>query len=231
MNSTDISRMLGIPRKTIDDWRRGKVPRATSGIDESCAQCGNEVHDLQRLGEDYAYLLGVYLGDGVISEHRRKVYKLRVVLDNKYPAIIDEVALAAAAVMPANTVGRLVRKDGCTEVYSYSKSWPCLFPQVGPGKKHMRMIFLEDWQLRIAERYPGRLLRGLMQTDGCRFINTGKNWTYPRYAFHNLSADIREIFTDACDVLGVHWTSSKETIYVSRMADVAVLDTLIGPKA
>ena len=36
----------------------------------------------------YVYLLGLYLGDGYISEHRRSVYRLRIVLDVKYPEII-----------------------------------------------------------------------------------------------------------------------------------------------
>ena len=38
-------------------------------------------------------------------------------------------------------------------------------------------------------------------------------------------------FLLACDQLGVHWTKSGErTIYVFRKADVAKLDTFIGPK-
>lgn len=48
----------------------------------------------------------------------------------------------------------------------------------------------------------------------------------------NKSAGIRTIFCDACDLIGLHWTTAGEkTIYVSRKADVAVLDRFIGPKA
>jgi len=40
------------------------------------------------------------------------------------------------------------------------------------------------------------------------------------------------IFCEACDLMGLHWTTSGEkTIYVSRKADVAVLDRFVGPKA
>ena len=35
----------------------------------------------------YAYLLGLYLGDGCLSETRRGVYRLRITLDKKYPGI------------------------------------------------------------------------------------------------------------------------------------------------
>ena len=89
------------------------------------------------------------------------------------------------------------------------------------------------------ERWPHLLLRGLIHSDGCRAINTGRGgWRHPRYAFSNASTDITSIFCTACDVLGLHWTASfptKETsavtIYVSRKADVARMDEFIGPKA
>jgi hypothetical protein len=118
--------------------------------------------------------------------------------------------------MPYNRVGR-VNHGTWHELYAYSKSWPCLFPQHGPGRKH--------------ERTPTLLLRGLIHSDGCRFQNTGRGWSHPRYSFANKSADIKAIFWQACDLLDLHWTTSGEkTIYVSRKADVALLDRFIGPK-
>ena len=133
--------------------------------------------------------------------------------------------------MPANKVNRCAQASGEVEVYSYSKAWPCLFPQHGPGKKHLRRIELSEWQEKLVRATPHLLLRGLIHSDGCRFINTGRNWRHPRYAFSNLSGDIRLIFTKACDQLGLRWTTSGRTVYVSRMADVEKMDRFIGPKA
>jgi hypothetical protein len=79
--------------------------------------------------------------------------------------------------------------------------------------------------------WPELLLRGLIDSDGCRFINTGRKWRSPRYSFTNLSEDIREIFIDACVRVGLHTTTSKATVYISKKADVARLDEFIGPKA
>jgi len=45
-----------------------------------------------------------------------------------------------------------------------------------------------------------------------------------------VSGDIRAIFCQACDRLGVRWTQARTTIYVSGKADVARLDEFIGPK-
>jgi hypothetical protein len=61
---------------------------------------------------------------------------------------------------------------------------------------------------------------------------TGVSWRCPRYRFSNVSDDIRRIFCDACDLMGLHGTASGDkTIYVSRKADVAELDRFVGPKA
>ena len=173
----------------------------------------------------------MYLGDGCIAAHARQVYRLRFSLDARYPEIIEECSAAIRAVAPANRVGRFSHGTWY-EVYCYSKMWPCAFPQHGPGKKHDRSIALTDWQRQLVERWPEQLLRGLIHSDGCRFQNTGRrNWSCPRYAFTNHSADIRSIFCEACDLLRLHWTAAGDRkIYVSRKADVATLDTFIGPK-
>ena len=76
------------------------------------------------------------------------------------------------------------------------------------------------------------LLRGLIQSDGCRVLNRVNGKDYPRYQFTNASEDIRGIFCDTCDGYGVRWRQSAyRTISVSRRPDVAKLDAVIGPKA
>jgi len=42
----------------------------------------------------YAYLLGLYLGDGCIATHPRGVYKLRIFQDNKYTSLIRQCMVA-----------------------------------------------------------------------------------------------------------------------------------------
>ena len=91
------------------------------------------------------YLLGMYLGDGYIAAHAREVYALRFSLDLRYPAIIEECAAAIREIAPANRVG-FVSRHTWIELYCWSKGWPRLFPQHGPGKKHERAIVLVPWQ-------------------------------------------------------------------------------------
>jgi hypothetical protein len=229
LSATEIARRLGVPRSTVRDWLAGRVPSAPATDADACSDCGS-VHELAALPPSYVYLLGMYLGDGCLSAHRRGVFKLRIALDARYPEIAAETERAIHAVMPKNRIGRVLN-GGWHEVYAYSKSWPCLFPQHGPGRKHDRRIELAGWQREHIARWPTLLLRGLIYSDGCRFQNTGRGWSHPRYCFDNRSADIREIFRETCDLMGVHWTASgRYTTYVSRKADVALLDRFIGPK-
>jgi hypothetical protein len=124
-------------------------------------------------------------------------------------------------------------------VLSYSRHWPCLFPQHGPGKKHMRQIELQPWQQMIVTDFPGDFTRGLFHSDGYRGVNrvrarlaSGERWyEYPRYLFVNNSADILRLCGQALDQLGVVWRFSKpNTISVARKEAVARLDEFVGPK-
>jgi hypothetical protein len=239
INDSEISRRTGIPRVTIRDWRRGKVPGTVrhAAAKESCPTCGHPRHDFTSLPDaDYAYLLGLYLGDGCISAGHRGVYRLRIVLDRAYPQIVKECGRAMASVMPTSRVGVVHRKrQQADEVGSYSRAWPCLFPQHGPGQKHSRPIWLADWQRRITHGDPRPLIRGLIHSDGWRGTNLirhpKRNYSYPRYQFCNHSADIRRIFCDHLDLLGIDWrVMNRWNISVARRVSVAALDEFVGPK-
>jgi len=225
-----ISARTGLPVRTITDWLAGRTPRGRSADTKPvCQVCGAASHLIEDPAA-YAYLLGLYLGDGYLAVHPKGVFRLRISLDDSYPAIIDSCVIAIERLLPGNKV-RVFRRKGHVEVRAYSKGWPCLLPQIGPGRKHDRQIVLAQWQRFYAEEYARDLLRGLIHSDGCRFTNQGRDgWRAPRYSFSNRSADIRRIFTEACDVLGLRWTEAPYTIYVSRKADVARMDEFIGPK-
>lgn len=72
-SSLAISRETGIPRSTIRDWLAGRLPRGSAVTDVACTRCGAPQHRFDDLPPAYVYLLGLYLGDGCISSHRRQV--------------------------------------------------------------------------------------------------------------------------------------------------------------
>lgn len=228
LNDCAIARATGVPRATVRDWRRGRVP--------STGRAAAPVSLRAPEPEPYAYLLGLYLGDGHLSVNRRGVYRLRVTLDTAYPGIVLACANAIDALMPHQRAAIHLRpRQECVDVSHYSKRWPLLFPQHGPGLKHLRPIALVDWQQRIVDAHPEALLRGLIHSDGWRGTNNvvvrGKRYAYPRYNFSNASDDIRRIFCDACDAVGVEWRQmNARNISVARRESVARLDAFIGPK-
>jgi hypothetical protein len=183
--------------------------------------------------------LGAYLGDGTISRAPRKnVWRLRIFMDSKYPSILDSCETAMAEVS-AGMVGRFARM-GCTEVSTYWKHWVCVFPQHGPGPKHLRRIALDPWQREVVVRYAKDFIKGLVHSDGCRATNRvtnghsgerSKQYEYPRYFFSNRSAELRELFMWACSLIGVESRpNNRWNISVAKRESVAILDSFIGPK-
>jgi hypothetical protein len=226
LNDCEIARRTGIPRPTVRGWRSG-TQRTQSSSEYDWSLIWEHEHV-------YSYLLGFYLGDGSISHHPRDVFRLRIAIDQRHPYIIDECRDAVALLMPKNRVD-VVSCVGCVSVSAYSKHWPDLFPQHGKGKKHERRIALYQWQQHAVARFPKHFLRGLIQSDGSRFMNRvtvgGKRYAYPRYTFSNTSPDIRALFTRSCEMLGIEWRPMNAlNVSVARKDSVAALDAFVGPK-
>jgi hypothetical protein len=170
------------------------------------------------------------LGDGCISKHPR-AWRLRIVLDDKYPSIIERCRQAMDALMPGQRAATLRCSSNCTEVSLYSMHWPCLFPQHGPGRKHLRPIRLEPWQKELVKEAAEDFVRGLIDSDGCRVIANDRGVRSVRYHFSNRSDDIRALYCAALDHLGIPWTQPRWfDIAVYRKAAVARLDEFVGPK-
>jgi hypothetical protein len=237
MGATDreASAVTGVPVNTIRGWRKRGVPREVNR--SACQGCGASPHDWDALDPDvYMYLLGLYLGDGHLRAWGSG-WVLRISLDAAYPGIVEDCSAAITRL-----TGRAPRfrghhsSENCVNVDSGWRSWPCLLPQHGAGRKHNRTIALTEWQVRLLRRSPGSLLRGLIHSDGWRGLNrvhvNGRDYAYPRYQFSNRSEDIRQIFTSACDLLGIEWRQwTRYHVSVAKRRSVAILDEHVGPKA
>jgi hypothetical protein len=228
MNDCAIARQTGVPRCTVRDWRCRPQIRSRP---VSTSVCGVP-HDFSAFpARAYSYLLGLYLGDGCISRHPR-TWRLRITLDSKYPNIINRCRRAIDVLMPGQRSAMLRLAKNCTEVSLYSKHWPCLFPQHGPGKKHLRSIRLEPWQEVLVKEATEEFVRGLIDSDGCRVVANDRGVKSVRYHFSNRSDDIRGLFCAALDELGIPWTRPRWfEVAVYRKAAVARLDEFVGPKA
>lgn len=229
-----VSKQTGISRAAIRAWtvRIEPLPRMNQA-----SPCNGPVQPTA-----YAYLLGLYLGDGCISGHPRGGHYLRIACADAWPGLIEQCRDAILAVRPSDKV-HVLQRQGCVNVTSYGRHWTCLFPQHGPGRKHERRIVLEGWQQEIVDAHPWEFIRGLIHSDGCRITNwttrmvggVKKRYEYPRYFFTNKSDDIRRLCTDTLTRVGVRWTvlargSDPLNVSVARKESVALMDAHIRPK-
>lgn len=227
----EIARSTGVPRSTVQAWRRrARPPRGLSPPPTCAWRPGHP--------RTYAYLLGLYLGDGYIWRTGRESWRLCLSLDARYPGVVSEAVAAVQRI--GDSPVRVNARSGASLVLASCAIWPRAFPQHGPGKKHERPIRLHAWQRAITATHPDAVLRGLVHSDGCRVTNRFRTrlaggrvaeYAYPRYFFSNLSADIREIFSDHCELLGIRWSQpNSRNISVSNRASVRIMDGFIGPK-
>jgi hypothetical protein len=231
----EVARMTGVSIGAVQKWRTGLRRTPEKELRHAnCPRCHGAAIDERA----YAYLLGLYLGDGHITRHRRGVFALSIACADAWPGLITAAEQAVHDVMPSSGVFG-VQRIGMTEVKSYSKHWPCLFPQHGPGRKHARKIELTGWQQVIVDHYPGDFARGLFHSDGYRGLNRvrrvlvdGEHWyEYPRYLFSNESRDILGLCGAALDRLEVEWRFARPNmISVAKREAVARLDAFVGPK-
>jgi hypothetical protein len=189
----------------------------------------------------YSYLLGLYLGDGHLAVHPRTV-RLVITCDAAYPMIVHGCRESVMQTgLPRRVRVEAASDAHCVRVVADSRRWLEAFPQHGPGRKHTRRIELAAWQRKIVDRYPEELLCGLLHSDGCRTVNRFKTklpsgrvaeYAYPRWFFSNRSADIRHLFCEYCERLGIRWTQSNpRNISVAHSASVAMLDSFVPAKA
>src|SRR5262245_1525664 len=83
-------------------------------------------------------LPGMYLGDGHLVRCSH-TYVLRVFLNEKQADVIQRVMAAISVLLPHNRVGVGVRRGTAVAIVtSYSRTWPVLLPQHGPGRKSTR---------------------------------------------------------------------------------------------
>jgi hypothetical protein len=230
----EIAWRTGIPRSTISAWRHGRNVTYHQRLSE--APSWHPSHP-----SAYCYLLGLYLGDGCLYVSPTGFATIVITLDVSYPGIVEEAMTALRTCFPNTPVHWAPRNDGSVAaVQANHPALPFALPHHGAGPKHLRPIGLQRWQRQLTHQFPRELLRGLIHSDGCRTMNRFKTklpsgrvaaYEYPRYFFSNLSEDIRRIFCEHCELLGIRWTQSNpRNISISHRKSVALMDEFIGPK-
>ena len=181
----------------------------------SCNQCGHEATSSSGLPiPEYTYLLGMYLGDGCISRAPKGV-----LAPAHFPRhevrwhLIDECVRSMGGVMPDKPVNVRRTRPGvnCASSQFSFEGVAMPVPSTRPGNEAQAQHRAQPVAAGPHRQDPRPLIAGLIHSDGCRVINPSMGHTLPAlHVSNNESADIRRIFCDACDQLGIPWRQPKK---------------------
>jgi DNA-binding transcriptional regulator WhiA len=230
-NKCQLSRDYNISRGTIRYW-----------IDNQDKIFNNEyykynkkdkpietiIQEIKNKKEIYSYILGLYLGDGCISESKMS-YKLRIAQDNKYPQLIEIIKEKLNSFFTNNVF--VCNPKGCKQISIHDKNLPLYFPQHAAGKKHNRKIELVDYQRENLDYK--EFLKGLWVTDGS-FYKTARG--YEAYNFTNKSTDIIALFEECLNNFGIKYRKRMKKnevwiVEITKKSEVVKMKEIVGMKS
>lgn len=114
-----------------------------------------------------AYVVGVAMGDGNLSNPNGRAVRLRITCDTKYPRLISKIEKNIKKIAPNNKVSRVRReKDNAIDISCYSNEWSKVLGWTADGGSKMKQkISTPTWILKN-KRYARAYLCGLFETDG-----------------------------------------------------------------
>ncbi len=153
--------------------------------------------------EVLAYLVGVGLGDGNLSKPNGRTVRLRISCDLKYPFLITEIIAALKYILPESSID-LVSRKGCLDISCYSNYLEGIMGwKAKGGSKFVQSARVPDW-IWCKDEYIRVCLKGLIETDGCIYVDRG----YTMVAFTNI---VKELAVDVYQMM--EWFGFNPHIY------------------
>ncbi|HLD49923.1 MAG TPA: LAGLIDADG family homing endonuclease [bacterium] len=120
-----------------------------------------------------AYVIGLAIGDGNLSNPNGRAPRLRITCDTRYALLIKRIQKAIQKLLPENRVSLVNRSKGCVDISSYSKQWePWLGWKAKSGSKRQQNVSVPEWILQKKE-FLVPCLKGLIETDGSIYRDRG----------------------------------------------------------
>ena len=149
---------------------------------------------LLRKKRELAYVIGLAIGDGNLSNSNNRAVRLRITCDNKYPKLLNRICKILQKIMPLNKVSIVVRNQGCCDVSCYSNQWEELLGwKAKGGPKHLQKVRIPKW-IMDSEKFSIQCLRGLIETDGSIYFDR-------KYKMVNFVTIIPELVNDVIMII------------------------------
>lgn len=172
-----------------------------------------------------AYLVGIALGDGNLSNPNGRATRLRISCDAKYVRLADEIINTIRFLLPKNKIS-IVKKTGrCFDISVYSNQLNDWIPwKVGKGSKAVQKARIPAW-IKRNPLYMRECIRGLIQTDGCIYVDRGYKMVNFTNNTKELTLDVRQIlielgFRASLSIVKLSKNRHKYSTRVARMQDV-----------
>ena len=137
-----------------------------------------------------AYVIGLAIGDGNLSNPNGRATKLRISCDTKYPLLIKRVATSLQELLPENKVNTIQKKGNCIDVYVCSNHLENLLGwKAKGGSKDLQKVSVPTW-IQEKEEYKINCLRGLIETDGAIYLDRGYRMVIFSSIIPNLAEDV-----------------------------------------
>lgn len=129
---------------------------------------------MSSIKETTAYIIGVSLGDGNLSNPNGRAVRLRITCHTKYPGIIARIVAALQNVFPHNKVS-LVKggKPSYVNISCYSNGLEKILGwKANGGSKFNQNATIPEW-IKRSPTYAAACVRGLLETDGSVYTDRG----------------------------------------------------------
>src|SRR3989344_3173302 len=145
-----------------------------------------------------AYVIGLAIGDGNLSNPNGRAVCLRITCDDKYIKLRNKVIASLASLFPKNKVGIVKNQTNCSNVYVHSNQLEDLLGwKAKGGSKFKQQVSTPIW-IKESNKYIIPYLRGLIETDGSIYSDRG----YPMMMFTSIIKKLAEEVKDLIEVLG-----------------------------
>jgi hypothetical protein len=133
-----------------------------------------------------AYVIGLAIGDGNLSNPNGRATRLRITCDTKYPELIARIRNALQRLLPRNKVSLVRGKGNYLNVSVYSNSLELLLGwRAAGGSKKRQRVRVPLW-IAHNRTLSIQCLRGLIETDGAVYRDRG----YPMVIFSTVMLEL-----------------------------------------
>jgi DNA-binding transcriptional regulator WhiA len=199
---------------TIIDSKSIAVRLGSSSLPSGTRKKGRGYFRISIVSKDpelKAYIIGLAIGDGNLSNPNGRAVRLRISCDTKYPNLIARITTALKSLFPENRVAWISKNKNfsCMDVSCYSNKLEDLLGwKANGGSKFIQNVRIPLW-IKKNRVYLIRCLKGLFETDGSVYSDRG-------YIMINFTTIIKDLADDVMN--GIIFLGFTPRLYVIKEA-------------